>query len=68
MIDVNEFDQIRIGLATADAIRMWSNGEVKKPFRGVLEMNSILPEGIVRIDDESPARVIHDIWLIPEDR
>ena len=31
MIDVNEFDQIRIGLATADAIRMWSNGEVKKP-------------------------------------
>ncbi len=31
MIDVNEFSQIRIGLATADAIRTWSNGEVKKP-------------------------------------
>ncbi len=31
MLDVNEFDQIRIGLATADGIRMWSNGEVKKP-------------------------------------
>ena len=31
MIDVNEFDHIKIGLATADAIRMWSNGEVKKP-------------------------------------
>ena len=31
MLDVNEFDQLRIGLATADGIRMWSNGEVKKP-------------------------------------
>ncbi|KLR60656.1 DNA-directed RNA polymerase, beta' subunit, predominant form [Actinobacteria bacterium IMCC26207] len=31
MIDVNLFDQLRIGLATADAIRTWSNGEVKKP-------------------------------------
>jgi DNA-directed RNA polymerase subunit beta' len=31
MLDVNNFDQLRIGLATADAIRMWSNGEVKKP-------------------------------------
>ncbi|HNA37055.1 MAG TPA: DNA-directed RNA polymerase subunit beta', partial [Microthrixaceae bacterium] len=31
MLDVNLFDQLRIGLATADAIRMWSNGEVKKP-------------------------------------
>ncbi len=31
MLDVNEFDQIRIGLATAESIRTWSNGEVKKP-------------------------------------
>ncbi len=31
MLDVNNFDQIRIGLATADSIRTWSNGEVKKP-------------------------------------
>ncbi|HTO00734.1 MAG TPA: DNA-directed RNA polymerase subunit beta', partial [Microthrixaceae bacterium] len=31
MLDVNNFDQIQIGLATADAIRTWSNGEVKKP-------------------------------------
>ena len=31
MLDVNEFEQLRIGLATADGIRMWSNGEVKKP-------------------------------------
>ena len=31
MLDVNEFDQLRIGLATADGIRTWSNGEVKKP-------------------------------------
>ena len=31
MLDVNDFDQIQIGLATPDGIRMWSNGEVKKP-------------------------------------
>jgi len=31
LLDVNDFEQIRIGLATADAIRTWSNGEVKKP-------------------------------------
>ncbi len=31
VLDVNEFDQLRIGLATADQIRTWSNGEVKKP-------------------------------------
>src|SRR2546430_1407231 len=31
MLDVNNFDQLRIGLATADSSRTWSNGEVKKP-------------------------------------
>ncbi|MBF5081719.1 DNA-directed RNA polymerase subunit beta' [Quadrisphaera sp. INWT6] len=31
MLDVNFFDEIRIGLATADSIRAWSHGEVKKP-------------------------------------
>ena len=31
MLDVNDFDQLRIGLATASSIRAWSNGEVKKP-------------------------------------
>ncbi|MDQ3974509.1 MAG: DNA-directed RNA polymerase subunit beta', partial [Actinomycetota bacterium] len=31
MLDVNNFDELRIGLATQDQIRMWSNGEVKKP-------------------------------------
>src|SRR3982751_624659 len=31
MLDVNNFSQIKIGLATAESIRMWSNGEVKKP-------------------------------------
>ncbi|HEC10375.1 MAG TPA: DNA-directed RNA polymerase subunit beta' [Acidimicrobiales bacterium] len=31
MLDVNDFSDLRIGLATADAIRTWSNGEVKKP-------------------------------------
>ena len=31
MLDVNFFDELRIGLATADDIRAWSHGEVKKP-------------------------------------
>ena len=31
MFDVNVFDQLKIGLATADDIRAWSYGEVKKP-------------------------------------
>jgi len=31
MLDVHAFDEIRIGLATADDIRKWSFGEVKKP-------------------------------------
>ena len=31
MLDVNFFDELRIGLATADDIRRWSTGEVKKP-------------------------------------
>ena len=31
MLDVNYFDELRIGLATADDIRQWSHGEVKKP-------------------------------------
>ena len=31
MLDVNNFDELRIGLATADDIRRWSRGEVKKP-------------------------------------
>ncbi len=31
MLDVNFFDQLKIGLATAEDIRTWSHGEVKKP-------------------------------------
>ena len=31
MLDVNVFDELRIGLASADDIRDWSHGEVKKP-------------------------------------
>jgi DNA-directed RNA polymerase subunit beta' len=30
-IDVNNFDALRIGLASPEKIRSWSNGEVKKP-------------------------------------
>jgi DNA-directed RNA polymerase subunit beta' len=31
LLDVNVFDELRIGLANADDIRQWSHGEVKKP-------------------------------------
>jgi DNA-directed RNA polymerase subunit beta' len=31
MLDVNNFDRMRIGLASPDMIRQWSFGEVKKP-------------------------------------
>lgn len=31
LIDVNNFDRIRIGLASPEQIRAWSSGEVKKP-------------------------------------
>ncbi|NEN04508.1 DNA-directed RNA polymerase subunit beta' [Diaminobutyricibacter tongyongensis] len=31
MLDATTFDELRIGLATADDIRRWSHGEVKKP-------------------------------------
>ena len=31
MIDINNFDSIKIGLASSDKIRAWSSGEVTKP-------------------------------------
>ena len=31
MLDVNNFDRMRIGLASSEQIRAWSSGEVKKP-------------------------------------
>ena len=31
MIEFNNFDSIRIGLASPNKIRSWSKGEVKKP-------------------------------------
>ena len=30
-VDVNNFDALKIGLASSEKIRSWSNGEVKKP-------------------------------------
>ena len=31
MLDINNFDAIRIGLASSEKIRAWSSGEVTKP-------------------------------------
>ena len=31
MVDANNFDALKIGLASPEQIRAWSSGEVKKP-------------------------------------
>jgi hypothetical protein len=31
LLDVNNFDRMRIGLASPEQIEAWSSGEVKKP-------------------------------------
>jgi len=31
LLDVNNFEYMKIGLASPDKIRSWSHGEVKKP-------------------------------------
>ena len=31
MLDVNEFDSMKIGIASPETIRLWSHGEVTKP-------------------------------------
>ena len=56
MIDVNEFSDIRIGLATADAIRTWSNGEVKNRDH---QLQNLKPEKMVFSARRSSA---HEDW------
>ena len=46
MLDVNMFDQLKIGLATADQIRMWSHGEVKKPETFLLWAQRAVVDGL----------------------
>ena len=55
MLDVNFFDELRIGLATADDIRQSSHGEVKKPetinYRTLKpEKDGLLPREDLRSD------------------
>ena len=42
MLDVNDFEQIRIGIASPEQIRGWSSGEVKKPE--TINYRSLKPE------------------------
>ena len=42
MLDVNNFDRIRIGLASPEQIREWSSGEVKKPV--TINYRTLKPE------------------------
>ncbi len=41
-VDVNNFDRLRIGLASSEQIRQWSRGEVKKPE--TINYRSLKPE------------------------
>ena len=45
MLDVNFFDELRIGLASAGNIREWSFGEVKKPE--TINYRTLKPEKMV---------------------
>ena len=51
MLDVNFFDELRIGLAAAEDIRAWSHGEVKKPE--TINYRTLKPEkdGLVLRED-----------------
>ena len=57
MLDVNFFDELRIGLATADDIRTWSHGEVKKPE--TINYRTLKPEGrpVLREDLRTDSRL-----------
>src|SRR5215207_2330136 len=43
MIDINNFDAIKIGLASSKQIRSWSSGEVTKPE--TINYRTLKPEG-----------------------
>lgn len=45
MIDVNNFEYMKIGLASPDKIRSWSYGEVKKPE--TINYRTLKPEKMV---------------------
>ncbi len=49
MLDVNFFDELRIGLASAGNIREWSFGEVKKPE--TINYRTLKPEKDVEYSD-----------------
>ena len=63
-----EFDAIRIGLASPDAIRSWSYGEVKKPARIILnEGLYVLNEDLRNIMDVkvyvfTPLDILKERW------
>ena len=51
MLDVNNFEYMKIGLASPDKIRSWSRGEVKKPE--TINYRTLKPEkeGLVLRED-----------------
>src|SRR3989440_626539 len=71
MIDINEFDAIRIGLASSKQIRDWSSGEVTKPETiGYLldiaprELEKVLyfaASIVTQVDNEARAKDLNDL-------
>ena len=67
MLDVNFFDELRIGLATADEIRQWSHGEVKKPetinYRTLKpEKDGLFDERIFRSEERRVGKECRSRW------
>jgi len=53
MLDVNFFDELRIGLASAGNIREWSFGEVKKPE--TINYRTLKPENAIAVSTSAYA-------------
>ena len=64
MLDVNNFDSMRIGLASPDKIREWSHGEVKKPE--TINYRTLKPESFKVLIKELQAIGL-DIKVLNED-
>src|SRR5205085_2761729 len=59
MLEVNEFNAIRISLASPDQIRSWSSGEVTKPE--TINYRTLRPEKDGLIDEHQRERVLQQI-------
>jgi len=67
LLDVSNFEKIRIGLASPEQIRQWSSGEVKKPE--TINYRTLKPEregAILREDLWAHQRLGMPLWQVQE--